>query len=237
MQLQELSADKITDYSLWKTTARLKRPTIHNPPIRKQDNSWAKSDIEKANAFAYLLQKTFQPYKEIKVFNYPHTVQESIEIQPFTTSEIIKEIKNIKPGKSPGFDLITGDILKNLPNKALEKMNSIMNACLYLKYVPLHWKVSEVIMIQKPGKDVNLLTSYRPISLLPVMGKIFEKLFSIRLKQIITYKNLIPSHQFGFREKHSTIDQVHRIAHTIEEALEQKKSMLSHFLRCGSGIR
>jgi hypothetical protein len=78
-------------------------------------------------------------------------------------------------------------------------------------------------MIPKPGKPPHEAASFSPISLLPVMSKLFEKLLIKRLKPIIERKNLIPNHQFGFRSKHSTIDQVHRITNIIEIALEEKK--------------
>ena len=55
------------------------------------------------------------------------------------------------------------------------------------------------------------------------MSKFFEKLLIKRLKPIIARKNLIPNHQFGFRSKHSTIYQVHRITSIIENALGEKK--------------
>jgi len=55
------------------------------------------------------------------------------------------------------------------------------------------------------------------------MSKLFEKLLIKRLKPIIERKTLIPNHQFGFRSKHSTIDQVHRITNIVENALEEKK--------------
>jgi hypothetical protein len=92
-----------------------------------------------------------------------------------------------------------------------------------LKYVTRLRKVAEVIMIPKPGKPPHEAASYRPNSLLFVMSKLFEKLLIKRLKPIIERKNLIPNHQFGFRSKHSTIDQVHRITNIIENALEEKK--------------
>ena len=78
-------------------------------------------------------------------------------------------------------------------------------------------------MIPKPGKNPHEVSSYRPISLLPVISKLFEKLLLKRMKPIIEEKELIPSHQFGFRNKHSTIDQVHRITNIIEKALEKRK--------------
>lgn len=122
-----------------------------------------------------------------------------------------------------GYDLITGEILKKLPRKGIVKLTNLVNASFRLKYVPMCWKVAEVIMIPKPGKQVNVVTSYRPISLLPVISKLYEKLLLKRLKPIIEEKCIIPLHQFGFRNKHGTIDQVHRITNLIEKALEEKK--------------
>ena len=57
-------------------------------------------------------------------------------------------------------------------------------------------------------------------------GKIFLK----RLMPIIIAKNLIPTHQFGFREGHSTIDQIHRITNMIENAFEAKQVCSAVFL-------
>jgi hypothetical protein len=65
---------------------------------------------------------------------------------------------------------------------------------------------------------------------LPIIAKVFEKLLLKRLKPIIHRNNLIPVHQFGFREQHSTIDQVHRITNIIEKAYEGKKICSMLFL-------
>jgi hypothetical protein len=152
--------------------------------------------------------------------------QENEEIKLATPTEIKYEINNnINPKKAPGFDLITGEVLQQLPRKAIVKITNLINAAFRLKYVPRLWKVAKVIMIPKPGKPPHEAASYRPISLLTVMSKLFEKLLIKGLKPIIERKNLIPNHQFGFRSKHSTIDQVHRITNIIENTLE-KKSLL-----------
>ncbi|KAF6198264.1 hypothetical protein GE061_008011 [Apolygus lucorum] len=156
---------------------------------------------------------------------------DELEIIPVTLKELKGEIKsNINAKKTPGYDLITGRIMKELPEKAVIKLLHIINATFRLKHVPSQWKVAEVIMITKPGKSPNEKTGYRPISLLPVMSKLFEKLLLKRLKPIIEDRNLIPDHQFGFRQRHSTIDQVHRITNIIEKALEGKKICASIFL-------
>lgn len=64
------------------------------------------------------------------------------------------------------------------------------------------------------------------ISLLPTISKLFEKLLLKRLRPLIN----IPDFQFGFRNNHSTIDQIHRITTVIEQALEKRKYCPAVFL-------
>lgn len=85
-------------------------------------------------------------------------------------------------------------------------------------------------MIPKPGKPMQVVWSYRPISLLPVMSKLFEKILLKTIKPIIQEKNIIPSHQFGFRNQPSTINQIHRMTNKIEKSLEEKKVCSTIFL-------
>ena len=230
--LCEVTNDSSTEYSLWKSTKRLKRPIMQTPPIKNIDGSWARNNYQKASRFAEHLETIFQPNTMDDTTLLPNIIaQENMEIPRVTLAEIKKEIKNtMNPKKAPGFDLITGQILRELPRKALLKITNLINASFRLQYVPSLWKVAEVIMIPKPGKPPHETTSYRPISLLPVMSKLFEKLLLKRLKPIIDEKNLIPNHQFGFRNQHSTIDQVHRITDTIEKTLEEKKVCSAIFL-------
>lgn len=224
--LNSLSNDKTTDYSLWKSTKYLKRPITQIPPIRSQNNSWARSNKEKVDVFAQHLENIFQPHNvdEHNIEDIPRSTTADIAITPTSPEEISKIIKNnIKTKKSPGFDLVTGKILINFPRKAVVKLSNLINASFRLHYVPSMWKVAEVIMIQKPGKPPHEASSYRPISLLPILSKVFEKLLILRMNPIIENKKLIPNHQFGFRTKHSTIDQVHRITNVIEKSLEERK--------------
>jgi hypothetical protein len=85
-------------------------------------------------------------------------------------------------------------------------------------------------MIPKPGKNLGEVESYRPISLLPIMSKLFEKLILKRLKPIIAEKHLVPTNRFGLRKNHSKIDQVHRITDVIEKTLENKGVCSAVFL-------
>lgn len=230
--LKELTSDGSTDYSLWKATKCIKRPSEQKTPIKEMDGTWARDNAQKARRFAEHLQNIFQPHESLRENSLTTEIeQESEEIPLVTVKEVKTTIKNkINVKKAPGYDLVTGGILKQLPRKALVKLTNLINAAFRLKHVPDIWKVAEVIMIPKQGKSPYDAKSYRPISLLPVMSKLFEKLLFKRMKPIIERKNLIPNHQFGFREKHSTIEQVHRITNVIEKALEEKKFCAAIFL-------
>lgn len=230
--LKNLTYDTNTDHSLWKATKHLKRPATQMPPIMSSNGQWAKNNIQKARLFANHLEEVFQPNQNQGLEPDLEIVKQSEESIPLISlKEVQKEIKdNLSPKKAPGYDLITAQVLKNLPIKAILKLTNLMNASIRLKHVPAQWKVAEVIMIPKPGKKPQEVSSYRPISLLPIISKLYEKLLLKRLKPIIELKNLIPSHQFGFRNKHSTIDQVHRIVDLIEKTLEGKKVCSAVFL-------
>ncbi|CAI6366776.1 unnamed protein product [Macrosiphum euphorbiae] len=101
---------------------------------------------------------------------------------------------------------------------------------LRLSYFPLTWKFSEIILIPKPNKPPDKVTSYRPISLLPTLSKVFEKILLKRLIPLAILANIIPDTQFGFRPNHSTIHQLHRVVDTISSSLEKKHYCAAVFL-------
>lgn len=136
----------------------------------------------------------------------------------------------MKPNKAPRYDLITGRILKELPDVDLIFLTQFCNAILRINYFPSQWKVAQIIMILKPSKPAEDAKSYRPISYRPIASKMFETLLLKRLSPIIEEKNLIPTHQFGFRRKHVTTEQVHRIVGKINKALETKRYCSAAFL-------
>ena len=85
-------------------------------------------------------------------------------------------------------------------------------------------------MLQKPGKDPHQAASYRLISLLPVISKILVKIIYARIKILIEKEKLIPDRQFGFRSKHSTIEQMHRLINEIILAFENKQYCTALFM-------
>lgn len=235
--LKSVTAKKDTDYALWKATKYLKKTIIHTPPIKNSRGDWAKSEVDKAEVFREHLEDIFRPKvdEERERWMLHELVDldpnEHLEIKPISQQELVDIIRyKIKNKKAPGLDKITGEILKQLPGKAAAKLVKIFNAALTLGHIPKPWKVAEVIVIPKAGKPLDLASSYRPISLLSTIGKLFERLYLKRLVPLIEERKIIPSHQFGFRSSHSTIEQIHRFTDEIEKGLEEKQICSAVFL-------
>jgi hypothetical protein len=137
--------------------------------------------------------------------------------------------------KAPGY-LITGEILKKLPEVGLSAITYIYNSILCTGYFPGQWKVSQIVTILKHGKPAEDVKSYRPISLLPFLSKIFEKLFITPIQPILQSTQIIPDHQFGFRRKHTTNEQIHSITNINHRALENKQYCTAAFLDIGQAF-
>lgn len=128
-----------------------------------------------------------------------------------TLTQIIKIIKSSRPYKSAGKDKIQNKVLKYLPRKAIVQIYYVLNACFRLCYFPECWKHAIIIPMLKKNNNPNLPASYRPISLLPALGKIFEKIINIELQYHMFENNFLIPEQFGFRRKHTTTLQVARL--------------------------
>ena len=110
--------------------------------------------------------------------------------------------------------------MKHIPKETVTKLKNILNASLSAGYFPDHWKDAVIRLIPKPGKNPHHPSNYRPISLLEVPGKIFERIINHRLRQHLQLNNLYNPNQFGFRTRRGT---THAIA-IATEAIAQSKA-------------
>jgi hypothetical protein len=155
-------------------------------------------------AFPVHLQQVFTPHHilnttdaAIPAFLYV-PCQMSLPIKPFSPEEVVEAIAHTNVRKTPGYDLISGKVLKELPKKAITLLTILYNSMLRLSYCPSLWKFAQIIMVPKPGKSVNDVTSYRPISLLSIPSKVFEKLLLKSFRSDVDLSALFPDYQFGF---------------------------------------
>ena len=148
---------------------------------------------------------------------------EQIQISPRLITHLIRKSPN---RKAPGPDKITATQLKNLPSKTIVQIYYIFKACLQISYFPNAWKIAKVHPIPKPGKNKTVLQNYRPISLLSTLSKILEKIILMGHTQLgkhLIQNNIIIPQQYGFREKHSCIHQVLRVAEYITIELNKNR--------------
>jgi len=117
------------DYSVWKPIKVRKKPQTPFPPIRKNTvppGPWAKSDTEKVELFANHLGEVFIPHdnspdpeveRELASHNQP-----TEKIQVFTIREFTVVIKKLHPHRAPGSDLITAQILQEMPHEGYQTL-------------------------------------------------------------------------------------------------------------------
>ena len=136
----------------------------------------------------------------------------------FTENELMDVINKVNPNKAPGLDGLTADIIKEFAKNNLEYLLTLFNQCLKLGLFPTTWKEAYVKILPKPGKDdYNQLTSYRPIGLLPVLGKILEALFINRMTWDFYRTGKLSLKQFGFRPQTSSVDALRKLISEIEK--------------------
>lgn len=155
------------------------------------------------------------------------TVPEHLDGDDFISpAEVRGAVQRLPRRKAPGHDGISNAALKELPYKGLVSLARLFNGILRTHHFPADWKGGKVIVIPKPGKDRRLAGSYRPITLLPQIGKLFEKLLLKRLRPHLRMRD----EQFGFRSRHSTTLQLTRVLHHLANELNEGRHTIGVFL-------
>jgi hypothetical protein len=135
--LHGLTPTASTDYSLQKTTKKLKTITQPSTPIRTSQGTWAGSNAEKAQAFAHHLASVFQPHpsnpNSTPEANLTSLLETPFQLEPPVTrlkrSEVHSTITNLPTNKSPGYDLITSRTLKELPTLGFQYLTRSSMLC------------------------------------------------------------------------------------------------------------
>ena len=141
----------------------------------------------------------------------------------FTLNEVNIIVNQQNSKKSPGADGFTADIIQIVHNERPNFLLDIYNRCLELNYFPRIWKNSVIKIIPKPNKsDYRDANSYRPISLLSVYAKIFEKLLINRILDNLYKNNNLNRNQRGFTQQTGTEDALISLTKFIEETFQEK---------------
>ncbi len=102
-------------------------------------------------------------------------------------------------------DPIPSKLLKEVLPEVIDPLLAIINSSLSLGYVPKNFKLAVIKpLIKKPQLDPKDLANYRPISNLPFLSKILEKVVSSQLYSFLEKNDICEDFQSGFRPYHST---------------------------------
>ena len=134
--------------------------------------------------------------------------------------EMRAAIRGIKPGKCMDCFGLNADMLKSVRELIVGPLTKIFNECVNVGYFPDALKLACVTPIFKKG-DVNDPSNYRPISILPVVSKVFERLLKDQLVAFIEGKNILSLNQFGFRTGKSTGAAISEFIEKITRCFEE----------------
>lgn len=146
-----------------------------------------------------------------------------ILVTPFNQSEIKSAIKCLNKHKAPGIDNVLNEHIINGGDKLVYAVTALFNSSLYHERLPQTWKTSVLVPIFKGnGKSKKDPSNYRPVSLIPCLCKLFEKLL---LQRVLFYlkSNSIPfpnNQQQGFQKGFSCITTCFNFQETIYKQIE-----------------
>ena len=150
----------------------------------------------------------------------------SIFMEDASVDEIMEIINGFENGKSSDIPVI---VLKKSANLICPTLVRLYNNCMNDGFFPPEFKKGKISPIFKKGNKASL-ENYRPISTLPIFGKIFEKVIYKRLYGFLTSKGILHDNQFGFRKGHSTSHALHESVDAISGANSNNKHVLGIFI-------
>ena len=148
---------------------------------------------------------------------------------PTDREEIIGIINKLEGKKSSGHDEIDNFLLKTIILSIATPLAYIFNLSLSSGIVPDNIKIAKVIPIFKKG-DTSETKNYRPISILPSLSKVLERIVFIRTTDFLNKHNIFCESQFGFRANHNTTQAILKCIDTLSCSIDQHLHTIAIFL-------
>ena len=158
--------------------------------------------------------------------NLSHTSNFTLkEVTINEVRDIIDSLSNTNSRDVYGFPT---EIIKYIKNFLVIPLTHLINACFREGVFPDALKKALIIPLYKKGNR-NDPASYRPISILPIISKIFEKAIKIRITEYFEYHNLFNEAQFGFRSCKSTSDAILELIESILNSYNENEFLSAAF--------
>ena len=157
------------------------------------------------------------------------------KLNPLKKLELVREqevyriVKDINVSKSSGLDNISSCVIKEAFLALIPEVTFMMNLSIVSSIFPTAWKEALVVSIPKSG-NLTQVKNYRPISLLPLPGKILEKLIHGQLSHYLESAMLLSENQHGFRRDHSTIHSIAQLTSFINAKMDSRVPTLAAYI-------
>lgn len=145
-----------------------------------------------------------------------------------TEDELSRAIDSLPDGKAPGMDGIPAEILKCSKDTLLPSLHELLCKCWTEGEVPQDMRDANIVTIYKNKGDKSDCNSYRGISLLSIVGKVFAKVALKRLQRL--GETVYPESQCGFRPNRSTVDMIFSLRQMQEKCREQHQPLFIVFI-------
>jgi len=145
-----------------------------------------------------------------------------------STKEVIKCAKMLKNGKACGYDQILNEFIKCSIPAHHELYTTIFNLVLFKGLVPAEWSIGVIMPLYKGKGCRDNVDSYRGITLLSCLGKLFTLILNERLKKFTSA--LITEEQAGFRDGYSTVDHVFTLDFITRYYIDKGKRLYVAFV-------
>ena len=136
--------------------------------------------------------------------------------------DVLKILQGLDPNKAVRVDGICSKLLKTVASGISRSLTSLFNTSLTSGKVPSEWRSALVTPVHKGG-DNELTGNYQPVSMLPVVVKVFERLVHCQLYNYLQENKLLNPLQFGFRAGHTTQDVLVSMTDDWRKALDEDK--------------
>lgn len=155
-------------------------------------------------------------------------VSNSVFLSPVTVDETYKIINSVCDKKSSGIDEVPCYLLKDVLDYIIAPLTYLLNISFEIGHFPEQLKSALVVPIYKKCDPANI-ENYRPVALLSVFSKIFEKAFLNRITSFIHKNDILTPYQFGFTKGRSTQDAVLSSCNAILENFDDKQKTAGIF--------
>jgi hypothetical protein len=202
------------------------------------DSSESSNNVKECNITSDQFLKHFQSMNmgQLNHSTDHSDIHESLAVNdnplnsPITETEVLKCITKLKNGKACGSDKIINEFLKCSKHVISKLLTKMFNLVLSKGVLPEDWVIGIIKPLYKNKGDINDVDSYRGITILSCVCKLFTFIINERLKIFLDINKIIFEEQTGFRDGYSTVDHIFTLDFVINYYLSKGKRLYVAFV-------